>query len=269
MNAKGESYGNYFQPAFVLCVATLALAGAGMSVATRQLGLVLKKEPLPLSKSLDALERAKLAPYQVVAELKIENEEVLESLGTEDYIQWVVEDPCEPADSGVSRVLVFITYYRLPDRVPHVPEECYTGGGYQGQGSEPVTFELDRGGRPRSVPGRYLLFRTLDAGVASGPSRLPVLYLFRVNGQYADSRQDARLLLNTNIFGRSSYFSKVELVYNQAFTAPEKNVAVDASERLLSKLLPILEQEHWPHWPPRAEEEGQRGDVAGPRSRAE
>jgi hypothetical protein len=264
MNRTGKPYADYLRPAFVLCAATLALAGAGMSVATRQLGLMLRKEPLPLRKSLDALDQAKLAPYQVVAEMKIENREILESLGTEDYIQWVIEDPCEPADSEVGRVLVFVTYYKLPDRVPHVPEECYTGGGYQRQETKPVTFELD-GGRTHRVPGRYLLFRTLGAGAASGPLRLPVLYLFRVNGQYAESRQDARLRLNRNIFGRASYFSKVELVYNQAFTTPEKNVAVNASERLLSKLLPILEQEHWPHWPPRAEEE----EVAGPRPGAE
>lgn len=269
MNPTGKPCADYLQPAFMLCAATLALAGAGMSVATRQLGLMLRKEPLPLRKSLNALDQTKLAPYRVVAQLKIENEEILKSLGTGDYIQWVVEDPCEPAGGEVGRVLVFVTYYKLPDRVPHVPEECYTGGGYQGDGAEAVTFELDAGGRTRPVPGRYLLFRTLGAGVASGPARLPVLYLFRVNGQYADSREDARLLLNRNIFGRSSYFSKVELVYNQAFTTPEKNVAVDASERLLSKLLPMLEQEHWPHWPPRAEEQAARGDAAAPEPGAE
>ena len=40
----------YTQPAFVICVAVLALAGVGMSVAKRQLGLYLKKEPLPLQR---------------------------------------------------------------------------------------------------------------------------------------------------------------------------------------------------------------------------
>lgn len=243
--ATGKNLG-YFQPAFVICVAVLALFGAGMSIAQKKLGLALKKEPLPLKRSLNLLDEAALAPYRVVAKLKIENEEILKSLGTSDYIQWVLEDPCQPAESPVQRVMLFITYYALPDRVPHVPEECYTGGGYQRVATEEVRFHLAEAGRERDIPGRYLVFDAKSMDLLFTAAQFPVLYFFRVNGQYAGSRDGARMALNRNIFSPYSYFSKVELVFNQSSSAPTKAEAVAAAEKLLGVVLPQLEQYHWP-----------------------
>jgi len=236
----------YWQPAFLICTAVLALAGGGMSVVTAKLGLYLKKEPLPLKKPLDALDEEKLAPYRVVARQIIENDDILRSLGTEDYIQWVLEDARESVPSTVCQVMLFITYYKLPDRVPHVPEECYTGGGYQRLATSAVGFRIGAPGGPRDVPGRYLLFGKVAGAVSLSAERFPVVYLFRVNGEYAGSRDDARIALNKNIFGKHSYFCKIELVFNQSLAVPTKEDAVAASEKLLAVLLPLLEQNHWP-----------------------
>jgi len=167
----------YAQPAFVICVAVLALAGVGMSVAKKQLGLYLKKEPLPLQKALDGLDEAKLAPYVVTAKREISNEEVLKALGTTDYIQWVLADPREPANSPVRSVLLFVTYYERPDRVPHVPEECYTGGGYQRLATDAVTFAVNRAGQTRTIRGRFLLFGASGGSIWQAARRFPVLYL--------------------------------------------------------------------------------------------
>jgi len=248
MNGSDQAKTRYLEPAFVICVAVLGLAAAGMSVATKQLGLYLRKSPLPLKKPLDGMDAARLAPYRVVARERIENPEIVESLGTEDYIQWVLEDPCEPDGSAVRKVLVFITYYKLPDRVPHVPEECYTGGGYQRLATEGVRFHLAGGASRSDVPGRYLLFGASTGDLWSVGRRFPVLYVFRVNGEYAGSRDDARVALNKNIFGRYSYFCKVELVFNQTYATPDRAEAVRASEKLLAVVLPVLEQDHWPEW---------------------
>jgi hypothetical protein len=242
---RTDTPSGYLQPAFLICVAVLAAACAGMSVARQRLGLYLKKEPLPLKQPLDRLDEAALAPYEVVAKLKIRNEEVLRSLGTEDYIQWVLQDPSEPAESPVRQCLLFITYYRLPDRVPHVPEECYTGGGYRRLHSEAVTFRLDASGM-QEVPGRHLVFEGSPGALSSGAPRFPVLYLFRVSGEYAGSRDAARIALNRNIFSRYAYFCKVELVFNQMLTAPTQAATVSAGERLLAVVLPALERDHWP-----------------------
>ncbi len=246
MDSRRRPITLYLQPAFVICAAVLALATAGMSVATQKLGLYLKKEPLPLKKPLDAMDEKRLAPYRVLDRLRIENGEILQSLGTEDYLQWVLEDPREPIRSPARELMVFVTYYRLPDRVPHVPEECYTGGGYQRLNTDAVSFRMDETEDGRAIPGRYLRFNKKAGGISLAPQQFPVLYLFRVNGEYAGSRDDARMALNKNIFRKHSYFCKVELVFNQSLAAPAKEDAVAAGERLLRVLLPVLEQDHWP-----------------------
>jgi len=243
--------GVYLQPAFLVCVVVLAAAGAGMSVTMKKLGIVFKKEPLPLKKSLGDLDQSSLAPYRVASKQKITNPDTLKALGTEDYIQWVLEDTGQATHSPVSRCLVFVTYYALPDRVPHVPEECWTGSGYQklGGGAESITFEVDNNADFKAkVPGKYLVFGPKTSNPLQSSLRIPILYFFKVNGQYASSRQDARMALNKNLFGKYSYFSKVELAFNMSSVAPSKEQAVTASERLLAVILPILEGEHWPDW---------------------
>lgn len=242
MDERRHNLGASFQPAFLICAAVLAWAGAGMSLATQRLGLYLRKEPLLLQKPLEALDEAKLTPYRVVTKIPIEDQDIRKSLGTEDYIQWLVEDPHESAESPVRRLLLFVTYYRRPDRVPHVPEECYTGGGYQRLATNAVVFQS----AAREVPGRYLLFEKTAQDVSLPMPRFPVLYLFRVNGEYAGSRDEARMALNKNVFSRHSYFCKIELVFNQSSVAPAREMATAASEKLLGVLLPLLEQEHWP-----------------------
>ncbi|MHC4313372.1 MAG: hypothetical protein ACYSW3_13010, partial [Planctomycetota bacterium] len=101
-----------------------------------------KKESLPLKKSLDLLDENDLSPYKVVKKTEISDQDTLENLGTQDYIQWRLEDTDAAVDSTVHRCELFITYYGLSDRVPHVPEECYTGGGHQRLTSDSVTFEI-------------------------------------------------------------------------------------------------------------------------------
>jgi hypothetical protein len=239
----------YLQPAFLICVLVLAAAGVGMSVTMKKLGIVFKKEPLPLKKSLEYLDEKDLAPYKVVSKEKIRNPDTLKALGTEDYIQWILEDTEQATNSPAKELLLFITYYKLPDRVPHVPEECWTGGGYQKLGSESVTFKIDNGeGFDTNVPAKYLVFAPKKTGLWQGGERIPNLYFFKVNGQYAGGREDARLVLNKNLFGKNSYFCKVELVFNRSSTAPSKEQAVKAGEKLLAVILPILEQQHWPDW---------------------
>jgi hypothetical protein len=247
MSATGDSRTTYLQPAFLICAAVLGVAGAGLSIAEKQLGLYLKKEPLPLKKPLDSLDEAKLAPYRVAARLSIENEDVLTKLGTRHYIEWVLEDPCAPAGSGVRHVLLFITYYELPDRVPHVPEECYAGSGFPRLATDGVTFQIGAPRPVRSVPGTYLLFGARASDVLQSGGQFPVLYLLRVNGEYAGNRDGARLILNRNLFSRHAYFCKIELAFNQGPSSPGKVEALQASERLLTVLLPVLELEHWPN----------------------
>jgi len=247
-----ENTGNirvYLQPAFLICTAVLATAGAGMSVTINKLGLYLKKEPIPLKKPLDLLDEHGIAPYKVEPDnkFKIENEEVAEALGTKDYIQWILEDTNAEVNSPAKHCLLFITYYDCPDRIPHVPEECYVGGGFQRLASDSVTLEIKNdSGFERKIPGKYLVFGSSKANLWQSTEKFPVLYFFKVNREYAGGREEARIALNKNLFQKHSYFSKVELAFNQASIPPSKEEAIAASEKLLSVILPILENEHWP-----------------------
>jgi hypothetical protein len=239
----------YLQPAFLICAAVLAIAGGGMSIAVKSFGVYLKKEPLPLKKTLDLLDDDGLAHYEVISKRKIENKEIVEALGTDDYIQWILEDTEAAPDSPVRKFMLFITYYRLPDRVPHVPEECYAGGGYQRLASDSVTLDINnKAGFEKKIRGKYLVFGSTKASLWQRGGKFPVLYLFKVNGDYADSREEARIALNKNLFRKSSYFCKVEMVFNQTLIPPKKEQAVHAGQELLNVILPILEEEHWPHW---------------------
>lgn len=231
----------YLQPAFLICVVVLA-AAAG---ASRKFG-VIEKEFLPPKKPFDAIDEKRLAPYKVVEKLKIENEDILKALGTQDYIQWILEDIEMPAESNVRRLMLFVTYYGRADRVPHVPEECWTGGGFQQLASDSVTFEVKKAGFERKIDGKYLVFGSKKSDFREKSGQVPVLYFFRINGEYASSRDEARIALNKNLFRKYSYFSKVELVFNQTLVAPSKEEAVAAGEKLLGVVLPVLEEEHWP-----------------------
>jgi len=234
---------SYLQPAFLICAAVLVVSGIVMPKPV-------KKETLPLKKSLELLNEKALAPYRVVNKTEIENQEVLESLGTQDYIQWILEDTDVAVDSAVRRCQLFITYYGLSDRVPHVPEECFTGAGHQRLTSDSVIFEININNTKRKIPARYLVFAKSNANYWGMNTRFPVLYLFNVNESYANSRDEARFALNKRIFSKYSYFSKVEWkFFNIKFKKPvypDKEEAVTASKKLLNVILPILEKEHWP-----------------------
>ena len=239
----------YLQPAFLICVVVLATAAAGMSVAIKSFGVYLKKEPLPLKKSFDLFDESDLSPYKVISKHKLENDEIITALGTEDYIQWILEDAEAVDNNPAKKFMLFITYYQLPDRVPHVPEECYTGGGFQRLASDSVSLEINnKADLRRKLRGKYLVFGSTKTDFWRKGEKFPVLYLFRVNGEYAASREEARIALNKNLFQKSSYFCKVELVFNQSLIPPNKEQSIKAGERLLAVILPVLETKHWPVW---------------------
>ncbi len=144
--------------------------------------------------------------------------------------------------------MLFITYYERPDRVPHVPEECYSGSGYQRLATDNVTFRITDPNLPSEIRGKYLVFGSTKTDFLQSIREFQVLYLFKVNGEYAGSRDEARIALNKNLFGKYSYFSKIELAFNQALAAPSKQEAIKASEKVLGVILPILEKDHWPDW---------------------
>ena len=253
----------YIQLPFLVCLVMLALAAGFKEAAIEWSGAKLKKLPIPLRKSLDDLDESKLAPYRVGRKSKIDNPDVLEALGTKDYIQWEMEDTDADTLSPTRYCSLFITYYTGdPDRVPHVPEECFTGAGNQLFSRQAVTLTLDldptqitglrtNNGKPE-LGVRYLAFSMKNANIWMSDMKYGVMYFFKANGKFANSRTGVRAIMGENLFGKYSYFSKVEWKFYGVgpggMTYSNKADLLIASEKLVSVLLPLLETEHWPDW---------------------
>ena len=240
----------YLQPAFIICAAILAAASAGLPFVEYAFGFYLRKEPIPLKKSLDSLDEAISPYYKIVKKETIQYEDIVKTLGTDKYIQWIIEDTNAPLNSPVRYCNLFITYYDLPDNVPHIPEICYIGGGNVMAGSEVMKLSVKNGDFNKAISARYLVFDTTEGSLAVNV-KFPLCYLIYSNETYANDRNEAKLALNKNIFSKYSYFSKVEWKFfssNQfSMTAyPNKQDCLKASEKLLSVILPVLEKDHWP-----------------------
>ncbi len=235
---------------FLVCFVVLVLGLIGVQ-ALVAFGISFRKERVDLKAALTSLDLTKIRPYERVGSDIIPDEEV-EALGTEEYVIWRLEDNSIGERGNPLRyVRVFITYYSgQPDQVPHVPEECFLGGGYQQLG-KPLNTEITVPAlEPKygKIPLRVLSFR--KESVIGGAHAPTVCYLFSVNGKFVSSRTDVRMALS-NLFERYAYFSKVEVTFGRPGQKTEPEQVKAAAEKVLSKILPVLVEDHWPDWPPK------------------
>lgn len=195
--------------------------------------------------------------------MRIENEDILQELGTHDYLNCILEDTTAQEKSPVRYCSMFITYYTgNPDTVPHVPDECYVGGGNKQEAKEYVDLaitnrltedsDLQIDQEPEvdttNIKVSRIVFSKAGSDVWSGTSNFSRLYFFKVNGEYASTKDDTRAKMAKNIFGKYSYFSKVEWQFYGVNSQPSREEMIDASSKMLSDVVPVLEREHWPDW---------------------
>jgi hypothetical protein len=236
----------YFQPAFLISVIILAIAGGGMTIAIDRLGIFLTKEPLALKKPLNKLcDGQQIGPYKVTDKKELDGN-MIKALGTDDYIQWTLQDTQASENSPVRNCSFFVTYYGNADKiVTHVPDECYIGAGYDQQGADSLEFQIKDGDTTKKITTRSIVFnRKTEDGVSSGS--FAVTYFFYADGVYVGSRTATRAVLNKNIFAKHSYYAKIEWSFTGNQQNPSKEELIAASQKLLGVVLPILEKEHWP-----------------------
>ncbi|OQA03948.1 MAG: hypothetical protein BWY69_00166 [Planctomycetes bacterium ADurb.Bin401] len=243
---------NYLQVPFILTIGLLLLTAGFIYGYNRLKGNTLIKKPLPLKLSFDEFDEKLIAPYKVLNKSKIDNQDVLESLGTEDYLQWMLEDTSADEMSPVKHCSFFVTYYTgNPDQVPHVPEACYTGGGNQVQSSSTVSIDIGDFNVPeipKEISATALPFTRKSSEIWESSSEFVVMYFFKVNGVYKGNRTGVRVALG-DLTSEYSYFSKVEIkFFNARGINPDKKQSVEAASRLLKVVLPVLEKNHWPDW---------------------
>jgi hypothetical protein len=231
--------------AFVVCVVLLGLSAISLQAAVRWLDTYFRKEAAPLVKPLKYLDPAALTPYTVKHKLTLEPEEE-ESLGTHEYVNWILEDTTARPNDPLRLVHLFVTYYTgMPDQVPHVPDVCYLGAGYSPADAGTSSFdmpELSELGYDSRVPYRALTFIKPGEVQDIQPT---VVYTFGVNNVFEADRNRVRAQMS-DIFQRYAYFSKVEVSFGIGRDYPKRDAAVEAAQRVLRKVLPLLIEQHWP-----------------------
>lgn len=229
---------------FVLCLVLLIACLSGFQILVKLTDFKQVKKPVPPKTPLRDLDRDKLHPYVLLpggaADIK---SEILDALGTREYIQWTMEDTS--VDRGLPERIVsfFVTYYTgTPGQVPHVPEECYLGGGYSRTSEELVEVPIPE--LQQTVAFKVLTFER--SAFLSRESRV-VMYTFHTNGRFAPDRHVVRTILN-NPRDEYEYFSKVEVSFGTGEVSPSREKSIEAGKRFLQKAIPILVRDHWPDW---------------------
>jgi hypothetical protein len=246
-------------PRYYACVAILLLTAVGMQLVAGISDGHFRKSALPLKRPLDALDQAKLLPeykpYRVQPPPL--EPELIENLGTEEYLQWnLVDQQCDRADP-TALVQLFITYHTgQPDLVPHNPEQCRAAAGMSlvGRGAMEVSVP-GADGVEHTIPVSVLEFELprreglVARGGVGGGQRQFVAYFFYTNGRYVTSRTGVRLAVS-NLWDRYAYYSKIEVSFSdptlREFASREQTEA--ATRRLLPKLMPILWEDHYQSW---------------------
>ena len=166
---------------------------------------------------------------------------MVDSLGTDQYVYWLLEDTSVAPLDPLRRAVLFVTYYTGGrDLVPHTPDVCQLASGYQpAQPHEDVQVEV--GGPPQAsweIPLRVCTFMKTDI---HSRAKHTVIYTFSSNGQFTATRTGVRLLMS-DLANTYAYFSKVEVSFPRA--TREQSIA--GARKLLERALPLLMKDHWP-----------------------
>ena len=244
-------------PRFYACVVLLVVTAVGMRAAAEVVGGYLSKSAVPLKKPLDWVDWQKLEPEYEPHRIQPAplSHEMEENLGATNYLQCYLADqrrlPSDP--TRVARVSV--TYNTgQPDPVPHRPEECMVASGMVLQGSSTVEMKVPYGDKIIAIPVRILTFempaRQTQLAVPGRDNRqVIVAYFFYVNGKYMNTRTAVRTTIGS-IWDRYAYYSKIELSFvDDSMSKPaDRAETIVATEQLLSKLMPLLWEEHFQDW---------------------
>ncbi|MFQ5415144.1 MAG: hypothetical protein ACE5E6_11870 [Phycisphaerae bacterium] len=252
-SAADRRVGRLVTPPFAVAVVVLGAAAVVSGPVASRLGLRQPKAPLPLRRPLDALDADRLGPYRLVPTRgrdgrviddgrRVLDGLVVEQLGTDAYLSWSLEDTSVPRGNPLRYATLFVTYYTGPHHlVPHTPDACYLGQGYQpAQPHETMAVDVTMHGGSSSIrlPIRVCTFE--KSGVFNW-ERPSVVYTFHCNGRFVATREGVRLRV-TGLGNRYAYFSKVEVSFPRATRAQ----TIDGARKLLGFVLPVLVERHWP-----------------------
>jgi len=256
-------------PAFLLAVAVLGSGALSLNRAIDAMEIYLQKLPVHPENNRQLRQILAETPnWKRYGADVVESADVIKTLGTENYLSRAYVEKTGDDAPGTIVDLHAAYYTGMVDTVPHVPERCFVGGGWQmASESSVVEIPLDAEGwipreyeteeEPlylirvsndnRDFPGRRIPLPrgvTPDGGLRmritrfSDPEGRDVFsgYFFIANGGTVARSEDVRLLA-FNLEDDYAYYLKVQFTSTQVESAEE---LADVAGRLLDDLLPEI-----------------------------
>ena len=138
-----------------------------------------------------------------------------------------------------------MTYYSGGrDLVPHTPDECFLGAGYQAIEKGNLDLKIDSLGE---IPLRALTFQKSDV---FGRDKPTVMYTFHCNGDFTETRNGVRSRINSPL-NKYAYFCKIEISLggsSRDVGSPGRAESIQAAQDFLNVVLPRLVNDHMPDW---------------------
>jgi hypothetical protein len=228
---------------------TAALGLQGLLVAS---GAVLIKGEVPLRQKLFMMP-TELKGWKMVYEDPPLSAEILETLGTRDYVSRVYQDQSAPNGAAGARVRLHVAYYTgAVDTVPHVPDRCFVAGGVRPVRTAGAVLHLQGAGLVEEADGSVRALSRLEGGTVLiptaavpatvftyTPAERPdqasnVVYFFAANGRFFATPEDVRLS-GAALSDRFSYYCKIEVGVPEEAN-PE--AAVASVKAFLATMLP-------------------------------
>ena len=242
--------------------AIMATSFVGQSAVIAKTKMVLHKKAVPLRHHLYKM--ADVHPWVLHRSEPPLSAELLDELGTRDYITNIYEDTQWPKNQPGRFVRLHVPYYTgTADTVPHVPERCFTAGGaeYQGKSIEVIDVQ---GPEYQTHDGKTLAFSELLMDYVSIPDtqiratqfrytfgslQSNVIYFFAANGKFLPGPDHVRAQ-GFDPHDGYAYYCKIELMpgrfiqnqnSNPVFIGiADEQLARQRAESFLAAMLPEI-----------------------------
>ncbi len=238
-----------WSPLFVSCALVALTAGLTLRPGLRALAEHYRKESIAIRRPLAELDVSLLPSFRRAAGT-VPASITAADLGTEEFIWLALSDESTNFERRTASLLV--TYYNNPrDKVPHTPEVCYRQQGTDITGVTTDTLETLR----LAPENPRIKIRVMRVHQPQPPAWGVLAYVFCANGEFCHDREQVRWIIDRP-GDRYTYFSKIEASAHYLPDAgpgagpgagPEGMVeAMQRAKRLLSEVLPVLIDEHFP-----------------------
>lgn len=237
-----------------LSAGVLLMGVVGLNGVVEATQTVLIKKEVPLRVALFRLPK-QVGSWKLEKESPPLTDEMLEVLGTRQYISRQYRDLSRPEEQPGAFIDLHVAYYTgTPDTVPHVPDRCFVAGGLNPIGKttsrlnlKTLQYRKEEDGTWTSVsrlqkdrvrlPSTEIQGTTFTFSSPRHPSiQHNVIYFFAANGKFL-ATPDAVRFQGFDPRDRYSYYCKIEVLLNSVSDPQE---AAQRASAFLSAMMPEI-----------------------------